>query len=166
VSRYEIDARSARHKVIVGWDRPMATFFGQVIDRRKEGGPDEDNKMILWVGTRHGELIEIEQLARRIAPFAALPETARNLLRADQGARPGSDALLCVGGPLAGKVRTLPANIKYLNVPTPNGMFTYSRRTMRFPGPADQMECLACEEETDEIVLLELTQRHAEAVTR
>jgi hypothetical protein len=86
VSRYEVTARTARHKVIVGWDPPMQTYFGQVIDRRKEE-TDPDNKIVLWVGTSLRQLSEVEQLARRLAPFAGLSEDERARLASDKEQR-------------------------------------------------------------------------------
>jgi hypothetical protein len=41
MSRHEIPALDPAHKVIVGWDPPMQTFFAQVIIRRKEKADDK-----------------------------------------------------------------------------------------------------------------------------
>lgn len=72
MSRHEIPARNPAHKVIVGWDHPMLTYFAQVIDRAKEDSGDDD-KMVLWVGTNFQELYEIDHLARAVRKYADLP---------------------------------------------------------------------------------------------
>lgn len=77
MSRHEIPARDAAHKIIVGWDNPMQTFFMQVIDRRKE---DEDEKFVSWRGTSLREIYEVDELRRRLSRYAELtPEMGATL---------------------------------------------------------------------------------------
>lgn len=64
MSRHEIPARDPAHKVIVGWDHPLLTYFVQVIDRAKEDAGDDD-KFVLWAGTAPREIYDEDQLARR-----------------------------------------------------------------------------------------------------
>jgi hypothetical protein len=79
MSRHEIPARNPAHKVIVGWDHPLLTFFVQVIDREREDAGD-DLKMILWRGTSLRELYEVEDVRRTVAAFADLsPEIGAKL---------------------------------------------------------------------------------------
>ena len=72
MSRHEIPAKDPRHKVIVGWDHPLLTYFAQVIDRAKEDA-GEDEKFVLWIGCSLREIYEVEDLERRMRRFADLP---------------------------------------------------------------------------------------------
>jgi hypothetical protein len=71
VSHHEIPARDPAHRVIVGWDPPLMTFFAQVIDRRREV-EERDDKMILWRGCKLRELYEVEDLVRVVERYAEL----------------------------------------------------------------------------------------------
>lgn len=68
MSRHELQARDPNHKVIVGWDHPLLTFFVQVIDRRKEAARDDD-KFVLWRGTKPREIYEVDQLERIVMRY-------------------------------------------------------------------------------------------------
>lgn len=83
MSRHEIPARNPTHKVIVGWDHPLLTFFAQVIDRAKEDAGDDD-KMVLWLGTSLRELYEVEHLARVVGRYAELTPDMRARLYGDK----------------------------------------------------------------------------------
>lgn len=83
MSRHEIPARDPSHKVIVGWDPPLLTFFVQVIDRAKEDAGD-DEKFILWEGCSLREIYEIDRLARRVGKFAELTPQMRSTLYGDK----------------------------------------------------------------------------------
>lgn len=71
MSRHEIPAKDPNHKVIVGWDHPLLTFFAQVIDRRKEKA-GKAGRLIDWIGTSFQEIYEVDDLRRRIQRFAEL----------------------------------------------------------------------------------------------
>lgn len=71
MSRHEITARNPAHKVIVGWDHPLQTFFLQVIDRAKEKA-GLDKKFVKWVGCRPREIYEVGDLRQRLRAFADL----------------------------------------------------------------------------------------------
>lgn len=82
MSRHELTSRDPAHKVIVGWDHPLMTFFLQVIDREKEaaGGSAADDKIILWRGTRPREIYEVDHLARYARQWAEFtPEIGATL---------------------------------------------------------------------------------------
>ena len=53
--------------IVVGWDRPLQTFFAQVF-ARTEAEPDEGEATI-WVGTEPGELATPEAAIAVIAAF-------------------------------------------------------------------------------------------------
>lgn len=83
MSRHEIPARDPRHKIIVGWDHPMQTFFLQVIDRQLEDdGADE--KFIRWEGCSLREIYEVDQLGRRMARYADLTAEMGTTLYGDK----------------------------------------------------------------------------------
>lgn len=83
MSRHEIPARDPAHRIIVGWDHPLLTFFVQVIDRAKEDD-DEDEKFVLWEGCKQREIYEIEQLVRIVAAYAEVPYETRVRLYGDK----------------------------------------------------------------------------------
>jgi hypothetical protein len=83
MSRHEIPARNPAHKVIIGWDHPLLTFFAQVIDRRKEDA-DEDDKFVVWIGTRPREIYEINELARKVERYADVSAEIRTTLYGDK----------------------------------------------------------------------------------
>lgn len=79
MSRHDIPARDPAHKIIVGWDQPLLTFFMQVIDRKKEAA-GEDEKFVSWLGCSFGEIYEVDHLRRRLARYADLtPEMGATL---------------------------------------------------------------------------------------
>jgi hypothetical protein len=83
MSRHEIPAFDHAHRVVVGWDRPLQTYFVQVIDRARESD-DEDDKFVLWRGCRVRELYEIEDLARVVRRHAELTPEIRTTLYGDK----------------------------------------------------------------------------------
>lgn len=79
MSRHEIPARNPTHKIIVGWDPPLQTFFMQVIDRLSEEA-GEDDKFVNWLGTDLREIYEVDQLRQRLQRYADLtPEMGATL---------------------------------------------------------------------------------------
>jgi hypothetical protein len=83
MSRHEIPARNPAHKVIVGWDHPLLTYFAQVIDWTKEDA-GEDGKFVLWVGCSLREVYEIEDLERRLYRYAELSRKISSTLYSDK----------------------------------------------------------------------------------
>ncbi len=53
MSRYVIAPHAAHHQVIVGWDPPMQTLFGQVFDTTVEED-DADRQVAAWLIRRPG----------------------------------------------------------------------------------------------------------------
>jgi len=82
LSRYPIEARDpSRYTVTVGWDSPLQTYFGQVIDK----ATDRDFDMKLWVGTNPRELNTVAELQDRLKDYAIIPKEVQNALAFDQG---------------------------------------------------------------------------------
>lgn len=83
MSRHELAARDPAHKIIVGWDHPMQTFFVQVIDRWLEN-EGHDDKFVLWRGCSLRELYEVDDVARVVGRYAELTPEMRSSLYGDK----------------------------------------------------------------------------------
>ena len=95
MSRYYLRCpESDRYFAVVGWDAPLETFFAQVIDRTKldkseRGKPDAEaeydhESVVLWRGTKPGELPTTEHLAGTLAAYTMLPEELVRKLAKEQ----------------------------------------------------------------------------------
>lgn len=73
-ARYEVRGRKPSVLVIVGWDRPMSTFFAQVWDVPDGATHHEQGKLLLWLGTSLFEVEEVGTLAEAVRPFVTLPD--------------------------------------------------------------------------------------------
>ncbi len=83
MSRHQIRGRDPAHKVIVGWDSPLRTYFAQVIDRKKEDA-DPDEKFVTWIGCSSEEILEVDDLRNRIKPWAYIGADVAAKLRGDR----------------------------------------------------------------------------------
>jgi hypothetical protein len=83
MSRYTIPAHETRYHVVVGWDAPLATFFGEVWDRTV---PDEDDETacLLWAGAALGALPIVDALQACLQAYATLPAALRTQLHQDR----------------------------------------------------------------------------------
>ena len=84
-TRYRVQGRKLSVQVIVGWDRPMSTFFAQVWDVPEASSHHEEGNLLLWLGTSFREVDEVDDLAEAVEPFVTLPEAlisklARNMV--------------------------------------------------------------------------------------
>jgi hypothetical protein len=76
MSRYQIEALpflKAQHphrEVYVGWDNPLQTFFGQVLDSSRPAGEPE---AVFWIGTAPQECTDLIAFARAMRPWAPIP---------------------------------------------------------------------------------------------
>lgn len=108
MSRHTIEAKEqGRYEIIVGYDPPLDSFFGQVIDREvrarlereraysealsrgvePETNDDEaadEDYFTLWTGTTVGEVPTVEALAEALSRYAALTPEMRETLRRDR----------------------------------------------------------------------------------
>jgi hypothetical protein len=71
MSRYTIPAHAARYHVVVGWDPPLATFFGEVWDTTKD--ENDDAACVVWAGAALGALPTVDALQTCLATFATIP---------------------------------------------------------------------------------------------
>jgi hypothetical protein len=86
MSRYIIPASTTQYHVVVGWDPPLATFFGEVWDPTV---PDEDDETacILWAGAALGALPTVDALQACLQAYATIPAAVVAQLQQD-GATP------------------------------------------------------------------------------
>lgn len=84
MSRHTITSFSARFDVTVGWDRPLNSYFAQVEDM--EAVCDEDDPLVVWVGTSHSEIPTPEGLQPHLARYAIISEETSAMLRDDRAA--------------------------------------------------------------------------------
>jgi hypothetical protein len=72
MSRYTIPAHAARYHVVVGWDAPLSTFFGEVWDTTV---PDEndDAACVLWAGAALRALPTVDALQHCLQAYATIP---------------------------------------------------------------------------------------------
>ncbi|RVT39194.1 hypothetical protein [Sphingobium algorifonticola] len=90
MSRYELDTRPEAANVVravVGWDRPLQTFFAQVFFLTQEE-PDEGEATI-WLGTEPGELPTPQAAIAIVEPHALVPADLVARLEADMEATVG-----------------------------------------------------------------------------
>ncbi len=72
MSRSTIPAHTARYHVVVGWDAPLATFFGEVWDRTVPD-EDDDEACVLWAGAALGALPTVAALQACLQAYATIP---------------------------------------------------------------------------------------------
>jgi len=77
MSRYKLPADGL--DIVVGWDPPLSTFFVQVWDLHK---PEDDNE-VLWVGYTPGEIRDVDQVVKAVAPWVRVPDSVQRSLYAD-----------------------------------------------------------------------------------
>lgn len=82
MSRHDFAGKAGATTVSLGWDRPLETFFVQVL------APDPDNEgeesAIIWVGTEPGELPSAAAAISIAEPHADLPKTLGATLEIDR----------------------------------------------------------------------------------
>ena len=83
MSRYTMPARTPGLEVVVGWDPPLATFFGQVVDRWAAA---EEDQCLLWLGDNVREIPSVEQLETLVGAYGIFTEAQRAVLRQDSTA--------------------------------------------------------------------------------
>ena len=83
MSRYAIAPHDARSAVIVGWDPPMQTLFGQVF-ATTAANTDDDAACVLWVGLEVQALTTVAALQDALQAYATLPAEVVAQLQHDQ----------------------------------------------------------------------------------
>ena len=83
MSRHSVTSKCPTHQVVVGWDRPMHSFFAQVFDLESAKGSED---IVFWIGAdRVGEVVDVEKLAIATSPYAEITEALKNTLREEKG---------------------------------------------------------------------------------
>lgn len=95
MSRHEIDplAEAAiTHgalSVAIGWDAPLNSYFAIV--QWEDDDVGDTDRILLWIGTRYGEILEPDTVIDAIRPFAAVRDDLVATLCGDrvrEGSRP------------------------------------------------------------------------------
>ena len=84
MSRHELAAKVPNCAVVVGWDPPLATFFGIVYDTARPSPESERGTIVRWVGTGLHELGSLDDLVPLIEPYAEIPCDLRHVLLSDR----------------------------------------------------------------------------------
>jgi hypothetical protein len=79
MSRYNFKGNLPGLNIVVGWDKPLETYFAQVWS-----GPEpEKGTLRLWTGTMRSTLPTVESLITQIAPYGDIPPAVLAQLRDD-----------------------------------------------------------------------------------
>jgi len=68
-------------EIWIGWDRPLATYFAQVLS--PDG--DDEEATYLWVGTSREEITNARAVIDMVRPYAEIPDDLYHTLCADAG---------------------------------------------------------------------------------
>ena len=78
MSRHVLRPVNPAHSVTVGWDRPLRTFFAQVIDETAD--EDSDGWTVLWIGCTYEEVPRPELAVKAVEGYAMIsPELVQEL---------------------------------------------------------------------------------------
>lgn len=82
MSRHQFPGKAGATSVVIGWDRPLRTFFVQMF----APDPDTDGEgvPIVWEGCTAAELPEAADAIRIAHPYADLPDDLRAILEIDR----------------------------------------------------------------------------------
>jgi len=87
MSRHELEQRdktvaNGQLDIVIGWDRPLNTFFVQVLDPARD---EEDvGHEILWRGASFGEILSPDDAIALVMPWAEIPSDLHDILVADR----------------------------------------------------------------------------------
>lgn len=82
VWRYLVRGNHPLIVLVLGWDRPLATFFAQVWLVPATATDYEDGELVHWVGTYDSEIPDENRLASAVSQFVVMPEALRQEVRA------------------------------------------------------------------------------------
>ncbi len=75
MSRHTLQDPDGRYEIVVGYDRPLQTYFGQVFDPVTD---EDDEKTIFVCGWLIGEIRTLDELQERMAPYINnIPQAVR-----------------------------------------------------------------------------------------
>ena len=70
--------------VVVGWDRPLQTFYVQVHARAEMMADPDEDELVVWRGTNLGELPEPADALAIASRYARIPPDLGSRLRIDR----------------------------------------------------------------------------------
>lgn len=82
MSRHDFPGKGVASSVSIGWDRPLDTFFVQVMQPHPR--IDDEEALYIWRGTSPGELPTAAAAIEIAGEFADLPETLGATLETDR----------------------------------------------------------------------------------
>ena len=82
MSRHSFPGKAGTTEVAIGWDRPLATFYVQVLAPHPTLAGEDAT--VLWEGTAVGELPTAACAIRIAQDYADLPETLGATLETDR----------------------------------------------------------------------------------
>jgi hypothetical protein len=82
MSRYQLTPRSGyeNYLCVIGWDRPLATYFAQVIATSDH----DDDIEVFWQGSDHAECPRPDELLAALAKWAVVPPELKAKLLQDR----------------------------------------------------------------------------------
>lgn len=83
MSRHELvplETSTGVTRAVVGWDRPLRTFFAQVFEQ----GEAEEETAVIWEGTGLAEIGSAAAALAIVAPYAVVPEGLAAMLEAER----------------------------------------------------------------------------------
>jgi hypothetical protein len=81
VSRHTFTGNQPNLRIMVGWDRPLQSYFAQVWD----GGELGSGNLLLWAGAEAKRVPTIDALVELLAPFGRIPDEVLDELRQAAG---------------------------------------------------------------------------------
>ncbi len=81
MSRHTLAPLLTTQTVVVGWDRPMGTYFAHVHDLTIN--EDEADPIIAWFGGDFREITTAAALIEAVRPYAVVPDTLEAVLDAE-----------------------------------------------------------------------------------
>lgn len=74
MSRYKLKSpKYQNHEIVVGWDKPLRTYFCIIHDLSIDEDEEDIDPTILWIGTNYDEIMTVEELCHQIAHFVTIP---------------------------------------------------------------------------------------------
>lgn len=84
MSRHHLIALDPAHEVVVGWDRPLRTFFAQVTNVAAD---EESNEWtVLWIGCAMEAVSDPALAVHALQPYAVIPADLVQTLQGDWSA--------------------------------------------------------------------------------
>jgi hypothetical protein len=81
MSRHEFAGTDPKHRVVIGWDPPLQTYFGQV---HNDAADDEEDAIVHWVGAGIPNLPTVDDLALAMVPWCTITPEMRAALDEDR----------------------------------------------------------------------------------